>query len=507
MNNYKKAVSQIKDKIDIVSMFEKEGVSIISAGIGKYKCLCPFHSERTPSMVIYEDTQTYHCFGCGESGDVITFFEKKHVLNFKESVLELAKITGVELTEDDNSNTSNLSRQLEIVKIINEEFKKQYKILDNNHPAKQNIINRNLDPNEDWYGYAPKDNRYIIDILIKQGFKKEEMIDAGVLNKNGNLFFFDRLIFTINNYMNRPIAFSARQLKDDNYGKYINSPSSEVFDKSSSFYNIEKAKNKIKKENKVYITEGQFDVIAMFNNGYENTVATCGTSITEKHIKSLMNILNNGNIVFVMDGDKAGINALIKVFQNYPQIHTNAKVVIMPKGIDPCDYFRENQQLPKEVSLVGWIYNNMKLKLKGKSPEELINISNIAYNNFTSYIKNQNLKDQYENKIYTWANQKPPQKIIEETKQQTKKQSNIILDLLCLYSTNQEILKNYFNINDYPNNIHNVIKVLRKEIREDKLNNQEMKLLDYIYKNPNEMESENAIVNHYKYLLDYKNRR
>lgn len=506
MNDYKSSIRQIKDRLNLVNMFEKEGISVQTAGIGKYKCLCPFHGEKTPSMIIYEDTQTYHCFGCGASGDAITFFEEKHALNFKESLLELSKITGVEI-EQSNSETLNLTKYLEIIRIVNEEFKRVYKNLDDKHIARENIRSRNLDPYEDWYGYAPKDNRYIKQMLIKKGFTEEDLINAGIVNQNGNIFFFDRLIFTINNYMNRPIAFSARRLNNnEKYGKYINSPASEVFDKSSSFFNIEKAKQMIKKENKVYIVEGQFDVIAMYNNGYQNTLAACGTAITEKHIRTLMNLLDNGNIVFIMDGDNAGIHSMINVFKKYPEIHTNAKVVVMPKGLDPCDYFKTNKMLPEERSLLDWIYTNLKSKLRGKSPEELVNLSNKAYEGFSNYIKDDNLRNQYENKIYTWAGVKAPQKQIE-IKQQKRKKTNIVLDMLTLYSTNQSVLKDCFNINDYPTNTHNVIKVLRKEEDEAVLNEEERKLLDYVLKNPSIMDSENAIVNHYKYLLDFKNRR
>lgn len=505
MATFSEVVKQVKEKISLSSLFEEKGHVLQSAGTGKLKTCCPFHNEKTPSMIIYEDTNSYHCFGCGASGDILTFYQKINVLGFKESLVELSGRIGITVDNiesdeiKDDINVSNALRDFSL--IIKDEFKK----LDDTHPAKVNIKARGLSTNEDWYGWIPKNSNPVLQQLKDKGHTIDTLRKAGLLNKNDGLFFFNRLMFTINNYMGKPLAFSGRQIEDDGYGKYINSPSSEVFNKSKSLFNIEKAKTKISKDNKVYVSEGYFDVISMYNHGYENTVATCGTAFTKDHASILTSLLDNGQIIFVMDGDKAGMKSMYKIFTDFPQLHEYASVIILPNNQDPCDYLQNNGQLPEEESLLNWVYSMLKEKIQNKPPEEIIRLSKMANEGFVNNIKNPNLQRIYRSKVESWCGIKLENGKKKQNQENPNKKIPVI-ELLKVVYYNQAIMKSELKKDEIPTELHNMIYYLIGNTNIE-LNEKEQRAIKKVMDEPLLMENDLQVVSHYNYLLNFINKK
>lgn len=497
MNDLKPIMEEIKNRLDITTAFLNAGYSLTSAGTNKKKCSCPFHSEKTPSMMIFEDSQSYYCFGCGESGDVITFYMKTNLLPFKEAVIELAKELGIEVDDLDMGAIKEQQRGMQILELANNFFKKQYERLPSDSEFKKNIRNRGLDDSKDWYGYAPPDiMNKLINPLLEKGFTKDEITKVGLLNDRGNCYFYNRLMFTINNYMGKNIAFSGRIL-GDGVPKYVNSPNTEYFDKSKNMFNIDRAKKSIKEKNEVYIVEGQFDVIAMYDNGYTNTVASSGTSFTEQQMKELLMMLDNGKIIFLLDGDKAGIKALQRIFKNYPEIHKYAYVIILPDGKDPCEYLKDNKELPEDEFMIEWIYSNLEKKVVQASLPDRARFSLQAYKSFIPLIKDSVLKRQYEYKIETWAGEKPPVDKKKKTTNGVKVRKKTIMEqILSLIYYNRSILERSFSFEDFPLKYQVVVR--------DFFNNdlgkyeKQVKALD---KEPCSIVDEEQIVSQFRYLI------
>ena len=201
MSNIQEVIEQIKSQVELRDLFMERGIDVLSNGQGKYKTKCPFHEEKTPSMVIFEDTQHYHCFGCGENGDAITFYSKMNVLSFIETLEYLGERIGITLDLEADPKFSNLKKKNALLSYVDSMFKNYFKNLPIEHPAKQNVLERGL-PLDDWYGWAPKDSQEILDKLKSKGYTIEEMRDAGLLNKKDKLFFFNRLMFTIHGKTN-----------------------------------------------------------------------------------------------------------------------------------------------------------------------------------------------------------------------------------------------------------------------------------------------------------------
>lgn len=504
MEDLRKVIPSIKEKMDLKTAFEEKGIELKGAGINKYKARCPFHVEKTPSLVIFEDSQTYHCFGCGESGDVISFYSKMDVLSFKETVYYLSQKLGIDIDNESLDVLKTSLRKMKVLSDLNSLFKKKFQNLDENHPAKLNVRERGLSDKEDWYGWAPKNSKEILNKLIAMGHSIEDMNDVGILNKNNSLFFFNRLIFTINNYMGKPIAFSGRQIEDDGFGKYINSPNSEVFNKSTILYNLDKAKNQAQKENRIYITEGYFDVIAMSEKGYTNTVATCGTAFTKEHTKVLLNLMKNGEIIFIMDGDKAGLKSMFKVFTDFPEIHENARVIILPNQKDPCEYLSEQDSLPESSPILAWVYEIFRRKTKDKSPEEIVRLSEVAYDEFTAKIENSYLRSEYENKIKSWAGVQP-KSFKGKVHHEEFKKKNSILEMMSLLIHNYSILKDVYDKDDFPVEYQEFIEKCLDG--GSGLSDKDYSNYQKILNNSSFIEEEEQVICQYNYLKKFNNKK
>ncbi|MEI7620330.1 MAG: DNA primase [Candidatus Falkowbacteria bacterium] len=340
---------EIKSKLDIAEVLG-EYISVRPAG-GNLRAVCPFHQEKTPSFMISPEKQIWHCFGCGRGGDIFGFVMEMEGLTFSEALRLLAPKAGVTLKREDLQETSKRSRLLDILEISRDYYHLQ---LFKNDSIKNYLKDRGL--NEDTVrnfkiGYSPESWDDIINILKQKKYSDEEIFLAGVsAKKEGTAKYYnrfrDRIMFPINDVSGQAIGFSARVNPAhsnpdlEKMGKYINSPQTNIYDKSRVLFALDKAKQAIKQENLAIIVEGQMDAISSHQHGFKNTVASSGTALTAEQIKLIKRYTNNVALAF--DADNAGQIAADRGIKEAMEAELDIKVIIIPDGKDPDETLRHN---------------------------------------------------------------------------------------------------------------------------------------------------------------------
>ena len=350
---------QLKQKSNIVSVIERY-VRLEKKG-RKYWGCCPFHSEKTPSFSVSEDEGLFYCFGCKESGDVISFVMKYESCDFYEAVKILAKNAGMQVPEfsgekeviEQKKNKERLIKLLDIARL----HYQQNLLLPQAKPAQEYIKMRQFNRKtlEDFkLGYS-LNFKEIIDYLKSQGFSLQEMKQAGIVQeKNGYFYdvFAGRLMFPIFNSFGECVGFSARVLGQTDFAKYINTAETLLFKKGRVVYGIDLVK-KLKQQGKldrIIIVEGQIDVIAMHKAGFNNTVACMGTALTKENAHELKKLSNN--VVLMFDGDTAGQKATYRSIDILREEGFSVKVALMPEKLDP-DEILKAQGSQKISEIVG----------------------------------------------------------------------------------------------------------------------------------------------------------
>ncbi|MCX6755405.1 MAG: DNA primase [Candidatus Nomurabacteria bacterium] len=342
-------VQQIKERLsieDIVSSY----IKIDRVG-NALKARCPFHSEKSPSFFISPERGGYYCFGCGAKGDIFTFVQEFEGLDFRGALKLLAERAGVKLgtyNQKEESEKEKLYRVMDFATLFFE------KNLFTNRDAIEYLKNRGLKDEtiKDFrIGYSLLDWRTLYDHLKSKNFTDKEIELAGLAKHpdDANKAMYDRfrgrIMFPISDSSGRVIAFSGRILVDDGKSaKYLNSPETPIFNKSSVLFGIDKAKESIRKNNFSILVEGQMDLILSHQAGFKNTVASSGTAMTDSVI-SKENIINNlgliqrlsKNIVLAYDADKAGVNASNRFAKIALSLGMDVKVAQMTEGMDPAD--------------------------------------------------------------------------------------------------------------------------------------------------------------------------
>ncbi len=341
-------IEKLKSKNEIVSTISKY-IRVEKKGKNYWAC-CPFHSEKTPSFCINEYDQYYHCFGCGESGDVITFLMKYENISYPEAVEELAKCAGMEIPQiyDDEKYFEKKKEKDELLNILNlakEHYKSniylKQSVIAQNYIKKRGFGRKELENFE--IGYSLNSND-LVNYLTSKGKKLEDVKKAGLIEK-GDSKYFDflagRLIFPIVNANGDCIGFSARDLTGKSMAKYKNTPATPVFDKSKTVYaiNLVKKAKQTQGISNIIIVEGQIDVIAMHKAGFYQTVACLGTAFTFEHAKELKRY--SDNIILCFDGDEAGRKAILRAIPILETAGLNIKVAILPDGKDPDECLKE----------------------------------------------------------------------------------------------------------------------------------------------------------------------
>ena len=337
-------LEKVKDQMDIVQLVG-EYVHLKKSG-SNHIGLCPFHNEKTPSFTVSESKQIFHCFGCGEGGDGISFVMKKENLDFVDALKFLADKYGIPWDEnpdrDDSREKSNLYN-------INKEAARYfYNNLLNNKKPREYLAKRGITgeiARKFGLGYATDKWDGLIKHLLEKGFTEDEMVKAGLagIRKDGSGYFDkfrNRVIFPIIDTRSRVIGFGGRVL-DHNLPKYLNSPDTMVFNKGYHLYGLNLLAGNTDRR-RILLVEGYMDVISLYAGGVNYAVASLGTALTSNQGKLLKRY--GDEVLICYDRDRAGIKATLRAIDVLRELEVDPKVVVLPEGMDPDDFIRENGQ-------------------------------------------------------------------------------------------------------------------------------------------------------------------
>ena len=302
------AVDQVKAALDIVDTIKKY-VDLTKRG-QNFVGLCPFHSEKSPSFYVSPQKKIFHCFGCGESGDVLSFIMKHDHMSFNEVMLQQTKALNIAYKTNTNPE---LADALDNIRAFLSQLHTQYsQWLSNNQNALKYCTNRHMDANDiAHFGLGLAETaQHQTKWLARPDSNAKHAIATRLFNESGYPLLINRLIFPIHNAQGIIVGFSGRDLTNEANAKYINSPESPVFSKKKILYGMHLAKKKVHETKQVIVVEGYVDVIAMAKHGFANTVAVMGTALTDFHANQLSKMCNE--VVLMFDSDAAGQNATIK---------------------------------------------------------------------------------------------------------------------------------------------------------------------------------------------------
>lgn len=341
-------------------------------------CLCPFHSEKTPSCHIYSDTQSFYCFGCGAGGDVITFIRLIENLDYMESVRFLAQRAGIPMPEDSRDQTGELKQRLLEINREAARFYRDVLISEKGIEGRQYLAERQLTENtvrKYGLGYAPESWDSLKNHMLSKGYSEQELLTAALLSKSqkGNTYdkFRHRVMFPIIDRRGNIIAFGGRALEADAQAKYLNSDETPVFHKRSGLFSLNFAKNS--KENFLILCEGYMDVISLNQAGFDNAVATLGTAITPEQARLMRQYCEE--VVISYDSDGAGQKATMKAINLLSEAGVEARVLQMTGAKDPDEYVKKygadgfRMLLKQSGGAISFELNKLTYGLDMDSPE------------------------------------------------------------------------------------------------------------------------------------------
>ncbi|MGQ9502217.1 MAG: DNA primase [Anaerolineae bacterium] len=366
-------IEEIKDRIDIVD-FISSYVSLKKAG-RTYKGLCPFHTEKTPSFVVFPHTQTWHCFGaCGIGGDIFSFLMRREGLDFSEALRRLAERAGVALElagPRSEAGEQKRSRLIEMHMLAAQYYHHLLRRSSEAEGARNYLAQRkiNLDTAERFQlGYALNTWEGLKSFLLERGYSEQELIEGGLIVKKEESEstydrFRNRLMIPIRNIRGQVIAFGARALNPNDVPKYLNSPQTLLFDKGHTLFGIDVAAPAIRQTDQAVLVEGYMDVLSAHQAGYSNVVAGMGTAFTEAQLQQLKRLTRR--LVLALDADAAGSAATLRgietargalesdsqpVFTSHGLIRferhldVDIRIAVLPEGRDPDDILRDSPE-------------------------------------------------------------------------------------------------------------------------------------------------------------------
>lgn len=344
-------VEQIKERLSIIDVVGGY-VELHKAG-KHHKGKSPFVNEKTPSFFVSPDRGMYYCFSSQKGGDMFTFIQEMEGVDFKGALKILAEKAGVELVPEDPKKRDERETQYALLAEATEFF---FKTRVENNTVTKYVEDRGVkgETQHIWkIGYAPDEWRALRSHLQEKKYNDEQMLKAGLIKhadggKEPYDVFRDRVMFPISDASGRVVAFSGRTLKkEDGVPKYVNSPETELFQKSEILYGYDKAKNGIRHYDFSLVVEGQFDVVLSHQAGYTNAVAVSGTAFTEHHVMLLSRLSNRA--VLALDADRAGISAVKRSGEIMLKKGMDVKVAHMPDGKDPADIISEEPKNFKKI--------------------------------------------------------------------------------------------------------------------------------------------------------------
>lgn len=346
----KNSIENLKNIVDIADVvgsyipLKKSGANFV--------CVCPFHNDKHPSMSISPSKGIYHCFSCKAGGDAIKFVMEYEKLGYVEAIEKLASIYNVALEYTSSKNEPKIDKK------ILENLNLHYKTLLYKNPEALNYLkSRSITDAiiEKWeLGWAAS-SQNTLNLLQNEGIEPKEALEVGAIKENENGYyasFINRITFPIYNHLGSLVGFGGRTISD-NPAKYINSPQSQIFDKSKIFYGYDKAKSEIYRSQSMVICEGYMDCIMLHAAGINNAVAVLGTALTQKHIP----LIQRGDIKVTLsfDSDSAGINAAFKSARLLMEHQIDGKVVLISGGKDPAELVASGKEMELRDMLSGGV--------------------------------------------------------------------------------------------------------------------------------------------------------
>ncbi len=345
-------ITEVREKAKIDEVVA-DYVTLRPAGGGSLKGLCPFHDEKSPSFNVRPD-RGWHCFGCGEGGDVFTFLMKIDGLGFAEAVERLADRYGVTLRREEGDARQERPRGPQRSRLVEanriaQEFYVDALSTPDALAARQFLGERGFDQEvaaRFGIGFAPRDGEALLRHLRQRRFSDEETVAAGLVAIGRSAYdrFRGRLLWPIRDSGGDTIGFGARRIFDDDRieAKYLNTPETSIYKKSQVLYGIDLARREMARTSKAVVVEGYTDVMACHLSGVGTAVATCGTAFGDDHARVLRRFLNDhaefpGEVIFTFDGDAAGQKAALRAFGGDQNFVSQTYVAIEPTGLDPCD--------------------------------------------------------------------------------------------------------------------------------------------------------------------------
>ena len=361
---------EIKARLDLVA-YISESVPLKKAG-RNYKANCPFHQERTPSFVVFPESQTWRCFGaCGEGGDIFAFAMKQQGWDFREAMENLAQRAGVELapqTPEQSQRDSTFERWLGLLEETAQFYHRLLHDSAEAQIAREYITRRGMNDqtvSDFLLGYAPDGWQHTLNHLTDLGYTTEDIIATGVAIRNdrGRVYdrFRHRLVIPIRDGRGRVIGFGARALRDEDNPKYLNSPQTDLFDKSETLFGLDLARREIRETETAIIVEGYMDVMQAHQAGFRNVVAQMGTALTDPQLQTLRKYADR--LILALDADQAGVNATMRglnvareslqdsatalfgrdgSMRQAGRMGIDMRVLVVTSGKDPDDLIREN---------------------------------------------------------------------------------------------------------------------------------------------------------------------
>lgn len=344
----KNSIENLKNIINIVDVISSY-IPLKKSG-ANFVCVCPFHNDKHPSMSISPSKGIYHCFSCKAGGDAIKFVMEYEKLGYAEAIEKLASIYNISL--EYTSSKSELKVDKKILENLNLHYKT---LLYKNGEALNYLKHRSITDSiiEKWeLGWAAS-SQNTLNLLQNEGIEPKEALEVGAIKENENGYyasFINRITFPIYNHLGSLVGFGGRTISD-NPAKYINSPQSQIFDKSKIFYGYDKAKSEIYRSQSMVICEGYMDCIMLHAAGVNNAVAVLGTALTQKHIP----LIKRGDIKVTLsfDSDAAGVNAAFKSSKLLVEHQIDGKVVLISGGKDPAELVASGKEMELKEMLKG----------------------------------------------------------------------------------------------------------------------------------------------------------
>ncbi|MBJ04604.1 MAG: DNA primase [Flavobacteriales bacterium] len=353
-----------------------------------YKGLSPFNEEKTPSFVVSPSKEIWKDFSSGKGGNLISFLMEHEQFSYPESLLYLAKkynitVEYIDINPDEKKKDNHRESTLIVMNYVKQIFADD--LFGSNSKALDYLNNRGIN-NEIVklfeLGFCPKKQLKLVDQIKSAGYNEKYLHDTRIVNKNGTNRFLDRLIFPIHSISGQVVGFGARVLSDVlKSPKYLNSDTSEIYQKSKVLYGLNFSKKYIKKEDVCYLVEGYTDVIAMFQANIKNVVATCGTALTKEQVRLVKRFTNN--IVIIFDSDSAGVSASLKAIDLFLEQDINPEVIQLPTGEDPASFCgQKSTETIKQFFLehkTNFIEFKCSLNVSDASSDLIKHVKNIIY--------------------------------------------------------------------------------------------------------------------------------